>query len=809
MFYRVFGTALEKFSLAFCVAGLVLGFFIFILKMYRVMTYDEKSNPLGAIGWYALSIFATIGSYAIFREVMAIFNRIYGMFLSISTDIMGEGTIAKAVGHLVLKKIPEFAANDVELEIPGTIAAIIAGIIILVCQFKVLCEMTKLLAEIVERYIVGGVLYYLSPIAGGLLASSETASSYSKFLSMIVTEFLLLMLNVVFVSGFYWAMTSASFTEPGMTFTGGLMDYVFATLMILGWLKVGQHMDEYLKGLGMSTASTGKQQGAGAAILIAAQQIGNLARGINNAAGKASGATAGEKDGGDTANKGTTQPGGLSPAMRGVRSFVTSMLGGEKGFLGMMAGNLIDSLFGDPFKGKNPADVGSDGGKDFAKNMEQATEGKNTGNLDPSLFKEGSSYDKDSGLFTAKYDDGSALQLGSDKLNRSNMDAHIGKGVAGITSNDGTDGCLTTAGSEYADYCGMEAFDNRFDNNGDSSNESGTNNTSDDSVYSDGFGADYFGSPNSDQDNTTSGNTYDSTAGNQTNNNYQNSNASSNSSPNVLNNASNHNSQSQGQKSGNGNAKTSGQKINSQNNQNNRYSQSQNVANKPNIQKALENHSHPILGSGTTIHSPSLASSGSDYPASGAYIATTPNGDRYQISSGKFLNTSAYAPQTFETGDSKIDKASGLQIVSLNGMDANKNVNANNFASTFGNGYGNISNAELSKNANNVPYAQFSTADGNNGITINTADLKSSVLRDNASAYSDSIKNGSIREGADAAGNGILHVSQSSPMYDNIKNNLIGANNQNTVVGVDRTAGVEPISVKHTARDMHRNMKKS
>ena len=222
----------------------------------------------------------------------------------------------------------------------------------------------KLLLESIERYIVLFLLIYASPLASATLASEATKDIYKKFLTMFVSQCILMILNIwilkLCISMFENLGASAPEEKP--------------LALLLGWglLKIGSRLDSYVNQLGLNAAVTGTGL---------ASEIGAVAGGLMASAGLTAGAISGGKFGGGPS--GGRRSGGLWGAARSVATTVDkynpmSAVGrGAVNYGSAMLKSTVgkDGLVGaaiNRIKGNAPAPKGS-WQQNFQKNMKAAS----------------------------------------------------------------------------------------------------------------------------------------------------------------------------------------------------------------------------------------------------------------------------------------------------------------------------------------------------------------------------------------------------------------------------------------------------
>jgi hypothetical protein len=130
----------------------------------------------------------------------------------------------------------------------------------------------KLLLEVVERYIVVGVLCYTSPLAFAMGASQATIKVFQSWCRMVGAQLLLLVLNVWFLRAFNSSV--GHFTANGGALTSGQGNIFLWMFCALAFLKTAQKFDSYLSSLGMNVAHTGGSMGM--ELIMASRVLGGF-----------------------------------------------------------------------------------------------------------------------------------------------------------------------------------------------------------------------------------------------------------------------------------------------------------------------------------------------------------------------------------------------------------------------------------------------------------------------------------------------------------------------------------------------------
>lgn len=162
-------------------------------------------------------------------------------------------------------------------------------------------QFVMVLLEAVERYVVLFCLLYLSPLAFSTLASKITGMIFKRFLSMFISQCLLMILNVWSVK-----MAISVFTSIG---TIGNNDTIIVPLiMAYAFLRVAQRFDTYLSQLGLNAAITGA--GLGMNLMYGLTSI------VRSAGGAFGAILPGSSSGGPSG--GGSSPGGVVGAAQNV-----------------------------------------------------------------------------------------------------------------------------------------------------------------------------------------------------------------------------------------------------------------------------------------------------------------------------------------------------------------------------------------------------------------------------------------------------------------------------------------------------------
>lgn len=169
----------------------------------------------------------------------------------------------------------------------------IGGLPLLLVELFVGCTMLiaimKLLLEIYERYVIIALLYYFCPLAFSAL-SSKSNRIFHNYIQMVVSQFILMCSNLfflgVFIAGWQKILHGVKDVHPSYVFESS-QQFITVMFLMIGWLNVGQKVDEMLRTAGLSAAQSGA--GLGGEILssmVLTRSVIGAAKGAGKFAGK-------------------------------------------------------------------------------------------------------------------------------------------------------------------------------------------------------------------------------------------------------------------------------------------------------------------------------------------------------------------------------------------------------------------------------------------------------------------------------------------------------------------------------------------
>lgn len=260
-------------------------FLITVWQLFKAFggPISESEHPLQLIA--RSSIFALLIGYAkpIFEIALDIARAPYTALMDI--QMSAEDFTFAGVEQVLMNGITTLVS----------VVTVVGLILMLILQISLGWNYFKLLLEVVERYIVVGVLCYTSPLAYCMGGSKATEPVFKSWCRMVCSQLLLLVLNVWFLRGFNSAVgqfiANAGATSTGQ---GNIFLWMFCAL---AFLKTAQKFDSYLAAMGLNVAQTGSSMGM--ELLMSARMLTGLGGGVrsagsvfNGGASAAGGATA-------------------------------------------------------------------------------------------------------------------------------------------------------------------------------------------------------------------------------------------------------------------------------------------------------------------------------------------------------------------------------------------------------------------------------------------------------------------------------------------------------------------------------------
>lgn len=278
-FDTIFSQA-HSFMQVFTYMAYFIVIIIFVFKLYQAMIKPDGrdvENIWKLTGKFFISLFLVTWSYSIFIYVEKIAQSVYEQVNLVYINAAGT---AKAS---FINNMSNMAANGTQMfKTDGIFESLLSALglqeliaLILACGFffTMVWQYCRLLLEILERYVLLGVMFYTCPLAFSSTVSDSTKHIFRSWVQMLFTQFLIMMMNLFFIGVFIAGLDNV-YSMAGKDYVfESLGDFVMQNFILIAWLIVGQRLDQHLNALGFSVA----QAGSGLASALITTATGALA----------------------------------------------------------------------------------------------------------------------------------------------------------------------------------------------------------------------------------------------------------------------------------------------------------------------------------------------------------------------------------------------------------------------------------------------------------------------------------------------------------------------------------------------------
>lgn len=264
-------------------------YFPFLNKAFIIMQYIAWSLLFLITVWQLFRVFGGPITEAENPYVLIVRSALFAVLIYFAKHIfLYILNIAKAP-YVALMDITmtaeDFTFSGIETKMRDSLTilisdmSVVGAILVTVLIFALGWNYFKLLLEVVERYIVVGVLCYTSPLAYSMGASKTTNQVFRSWMRMVGSQLLLLVMNVWFLRGFNSSVGQYIGNGGGLTNgNGSIFLWLFCAL---AFLKTAQKFDSYLAAIGLNAAQTGSNLGM--EIIAVSRVIGGAAGNIKTA----------------------------------------------------------------------------------------------------------------------------------------------------------------------------------------------------------------------------------------------------------------------------------------------------------------------------------------------------------------------------------------------------------------------------------------------------------------------------------------------------------------------------------------------
>ena len=250
---------IAPFTQVFQILGISLVIWFFLVGIIKSMTSpDGAGETPGRL--ISSTIIAGILVYmlpTIIRLGEQFFNRFFKMFVNL-TDFQEFG-----FSDFALSSQTFIQDNDAITGAGAATESMLLCAFILFMMFIIVIRYFKFIIEILERYVLMGIILMTAPAAASFLVLKSTRQSFQAWIRLVLSQMFLMCTNIMFLGVFIKSMSSFSVTLSALT-AAGLPDGVSAAGAICVWtfmeatiLEVAAKFDSYLNAVGFSTAETG------------------------------------------------------------------------------------------------------------------------------------------------------------------------------------------------------------------------------------------------------------------------------------------------------------------------------------------------------------------------------------------------------------------------------------------------------------------------------------------------------------------------------------------------------------------------
>lgn len=306
LFVQVFGLdpSVQPFRVAFQAIGYSAAVILFILAIIKGImgeTYRGE-NPWNLTIRFLICMFLIFNLQSFTSTVFTFGRGMVQTIQNVQTPSQKE-LVEKAkkensfseIGTTNAKSFSaKFSKNIDKTSADGTHWAVSFGSAILtfITIGAVGISFLVLMLEIIERYIMCGILWLFMPVAIAGLTTEETSQNFRNYMMTLVTTMLLMGMNVFFYKMADVAMTSLVASSAQMGQSDYITRYFITCAMILALLRIAKRFDGYLNTIGFSSLQNGAGM-LGEMVSSAATTIGfardaiNGVKTVNKGVGKA------------------------------------------------------------------------------------------------------------------------------------------------------------------------------------------------------------------------------------------------------------------------------------------------------------------------------------------------------------------------------------------------------------------------------------------------------------------------------------------------------------------------------------------
>ena len=261
----VFNTSVKLFKSV----GFTLTILIYLLTLYAGFfgSLGNEDNPVENVPRALIAGFLVLLS----DQAMNVILEVAEVFASLFRD---NAWIQSAIGNADTDSLISGLLDVKKIHIP-----IILNIILVI---MILTEFLKLMLELIERYLVLMLQFLCAPLAFATYTSKRTSKVCSSFMSMMVSQIVVFCITMWCLN--ITVLLIAIAPEQCARINNPFQEMIYF-FIILGFLKISQKIDRYLKDMGMTVAQTAANLGGAVMGTMAMGYAGlRMARGVGHLA---------------------------------------------------------------------------------------------------------------------------------------------------------------------------------------------------------------------------------------------------------------------------------------------------------------------------------------------------------------------------------------------------------------------------------------------------------------------------------------------------------------------------------------------
>ena len=242
VFLEYFPAAATLYTILQSVAvGFVFAFAAWMLfKFFTGTVANLTDSPIQVLIMSAVATFLIYFGNYILQAVINVFSYPYAELLGTNT-VGVQGFTFSAFG----------LALDAAIWATEGVAAGVAAIVYIIVMCLLGYQVLALIFEMIERWIMLGVLVYTAPLAWATVVSSTSRTIFSKWLNMFISQCLLMLVNA-------WSVKMLFSVLSGPNAFVATTPIAMRIILALCFCKVARQLDTYLKQIGLNPAGTGR-----------------------------------------------------------------------------------------------------------------------------------------------------------------------------------------------------------------------------------------------------------------------------------------------------------------------------------------------------------------------------------------------------------------------------------------------------------------------------------------------------------------------------------------------------------------------